>query len=394
MGSLAATIPVPAAFLDEHRQTYAGPSKRGKNMGSWQIIPIFKPHQQIVMELEKHAFDTLPDGREIDRYTLRNHQGMEVDIINYGAIITSIRVADRNKAPGDVVLGFDNLEGYLDDQPYLGALIGRVCNRIGKARFEIDGKIYLLPANEGENQLHGGFTGFDKKRWSAVPGQRQDEVFVALGLESADGEEGYPGQVWVEVEYSLNDRNELGIACRAKTDKPTHLNLTNHSYFNLNPGSETILDHELMIDADRITELDAQSIPTGRILPVDGTPYDFRESQAIGARIREVEPGYDINYVLAMHQRELMRIASVFDPVSGRVMEVLTTLPGVQLYTSNYLEGITGKRGLPYGKHAALCLETQFFPDSANQPSFPSTLLHPGETFESTTIYRFSTIHE
>lgn len=346
------------------------------------------------MELEKHSFGTLPDGREIDRYTLRNHQGMEVDIINYGAIITSIRVPDRNKAPGDVVLGFDSLEGYLDHQPYLGAMIGRVCNRIGKARFEIDGKIYHLSSNEGENQLHGGITGFDKKRWSAVPGQRQDEVFVTLGLESADGEEGYPGQVWVEVEYSLNDRNELGIACRAKTDKPTHLNLTNHSYFNLNPGGGTILDHELMIDADRITELDAQSIPTGRILPVDGTPYDFRESHVIGARIREVEPGYDINYVLAMHQRELMRIASVVDPVSGRVMEVLTTLPGVQLYTSNYLEGITGKQGAPYGKHAALCLETQFFPDSANQPSFPSTLLRPGETFESATIYRFSTIHE
>lgn len=346
------------------------------------------------MEFEKHAFGTLPDGREIDRYTLRNPLGLEVDVINYGAIITSIRVPDRNRVPGDVVLGFDNLEGYLGDQPYLGAMIGRVCNRIGKARFEIDGKIFHLSANEGDNQLHGGISGFDKKRWTAVAGQRQDEVFVTLGLESADGEEGYPGHVWVEVEYSLNDRNELGIACRAKTDKPTHLNLTNHSYFNLNPGSGTILDHELMIDADRVTELDAESIPTGRILPVAGTPYDFRESQAIGARIGEVAPGYDINYVLAMQQRELMRIASVFDPVSGRIMEVLTTLPGVQLYTSNYLQGITGRGGVPYEKHGALCLETQFFPDSANQPSFPSTLLHPGETFESATIYRFRTIDD
>ncbi|MGW8317190.1 MAG: aldose epimerase family protein [Bacteroidales bacterium] len=346
------------------------------------------------MELEKQGFGTLPDGREIDRYTLRNNHGMEVDVINYGAIITAIRVPDKHNNPGDVVLGFDTLEGYLGDQPYLGAMIGRVCNRIGNARFEIDGKIYNLSHNEGNNQLHGGVTGFDKKPWFPAPGRKEDEVFLALGLESADGEEGYPGNVQVEVVYSLNDRNELGITCRAKTDKPTHLNLTNHSYFNLNNCRGTVLDHELFIDADRVTELDAESIPTGRILPVEGTPYDFRESHAIGKRIREVEPGYDINYVLARDQRELVRVASVYDPASGRIMEVLTTLPGVQLYTSNHIEDLKGKGGLHYGKHSALCLETQYFPDSPNQSSFPSTILRPGASFESTTIYRFSTQHE
>jgi len=346
------------------------------------------------MELEKHHYGTLPDGREVDRYTLRNHHGMEVDVISYGAIITAIRVPDRNRVPGDVVLGFDTLEGYLGEQPYLGAMIGRVCNRIGNARFEIDGKLYRLSANEGNNQLHGGVTGFDKKLWFPAPGRGEDEVFLALGLESADGEEGYPGHVQVEVVYSLNDNNELGITCRSKTDKPTHLNLTNHSYFNLNNCRGTILDHELMIDADKITELDAESIPTGRILPVEGTPYDFRESRAVGERIREVDPGYDINYVLAMHSRELQRVASVYDPVTGRMMEVLTTLPGVQLYTSNYMQELRGKEGVRYGKHSALCLETQYFPDTPNQPGFPSTLLRPAETFESTTIYRFSTQHD
>lgn len=346
------------------------------------------------MDIDKQHFGNLPDGRDIYRYTLSNNHGMEVELINYGAIITAIRVADKNSVPGDVVLGFDTLEGYLGDQPYLGATIGRVCNRIGKARFEIDGKIYRLSANEGKNQLHGGETGFDKKIWTAVPSSLEDEVTLTLGLESPDGEEGYPGNVWVEVAYSLNDRNELGITCRAKTDKPTHLNLTNHSYFNLNNGQGTILDHELFVDADRITELDAESIPTGRILPVEGTPYDFRESHPIGERIREVEPGYDINYVLAMHQQELVRVASVYDPASGRIMEVMTTLPGVQLYTSNYMEDLKGKGGLHYGKHSALCLETQYFPDSPNQPSFPSTLLRPGASFESTTIYRFSTQHD
>jgi aldose 1-epimerase len=342
------------------------------------------------MEIEKTRYGTLPVGAEIQMYTLRNHHGMEVDIINYGAIITSIRVPDRNNQPGDVVLGFDTLDGYLGDHPYLGAMIGRVCNRIGKARFELDGKLYKLTANEGSNQLHGGASGFDKKVWKAATIKTDDEVCVTLGYESRDGEEGYPGNLLVEVEYSLNDRNELGISCRAKTDKPTHLNLTNHSYFNLNNCRGTILDHELFINAGSITELDGESIPTGRILPVDHTPYDFRLSRPIGEEIGKVEPGYDINYVLSMSTQPLERVAAVYDPASGRIMEVLTTLPGVQLYTSNYMHGINGKDGVTYGKHSAVCLETQFFPDSANQPPFPSTILLPGEEFSATTIYRFS----
>jgi aldose 1-epimerase len=346
------------------------------------------------MEIEKTSFGTLPQGKLIDAYTLKNDHGMEVGIITYGATVTSIRVPDKYNEPGDVVLGFDHLDGYLGDQPYLGAMIGRVCNRIGKARFEIEGRLYRLTPNEGQNQLHGGSRGFDKRVWTTVPVQRPDEVSLVMGYESADGEEGYPGRVMAEVTYTLNERNELVIACRAKTDKPTHLNLTNHSYFNLNSCRGDILDHELFIDADRITELDAENIPTGRILPVEGTAYDFRLARPIGERIGEVPPGYDINYVLAMTPRELQRAAVLYDPASGRIMEVLTTLPGVQLYTSNYMKGIAGKGGNIHGKHSAVCLETQFFPDTPNQPSFPSTLLHPGRDYASTTIYRFSKQHD
>jgi aldose 1-epimerase len=342
------------------------------------------------MEITKKYYGILPGKREIQSYTLKNNRGMEVEIINYGAIITSLRVPDRHGEPGDVVLGFDHLEGYLGDHPYFGAMVGRVCNRIGNARFEIDGILYPLTANEGKNQLHGGKRGFDKRIWTAVPVTLEDEVCLTLGYQSMDGEEGFPGNLMVEVDYSLNDRNELGIRCRAKTDKPTHVNLTNHSYFNMNNCRGTILEHQLFIDAERVTELDGESIPTGNILPVDGTPYDFRKVHAIGKEINRVDPGYDINYVLSEEPRELERVASVYDPASGRVMEVLTTLPGVQLYTSNYLQGITGKEGIQYGKHSAVCLETQYFPDSPNHPAFPSTLLRPEEEFSSVTVYRFS----
>jgi len=346
------------------------------------------------MEIDTRYFGEIKGEKQIQLYTLRNNKGMEVELINFGAIITSIRVPDRDNEPGDVVLGFDSLEGYLGDHPYLGAMVGRVCNRIGSARFEIDGILYPLTANEGRNQLHGGKRGFDKRIWTAVTAKTEDEVRITLGYVSRDGEEGYPGNLMVEVDYSLNDRNELGIMCRAKTDKPTHINLTNHSYFNLNNCRGTILDHELYIEADRITELNDESIPTGRILSVEGTPYDFRQAHPIGRDIDRVMPGYDINYVVADAARELVRTASLYDPDSGRIMEVLTSLPGVQLYTSNHMEGIRGKAGITYGKHSAVCLETQFFPDSANQPSFPSTLLRPGEEYSSITVYRFSKHHD
>jgi aldose 1-epimerase len=342
------------------------------------------------MKIEKKHFGTLPGGKEVDLYTLKNQGGMEVDVIPYGAIITALRFPDRKGDPGDLVLGFDSLEGYLGPHPFFGAMIGRFCNRIGKARFELDGKLYRLSANEGANQLHGGPKGFDKRVWTVSTALAPDKASMVLAYESPDGEEGFPGRLLAEVEYSLNDRNELGIRCRAKSDKPTHVNLTNHSYFNLNGCRGSILDHELQIDSEAVTELDAESIPTGKILPVADTPYDFRLSTPIGERITEVEPGYDINYVLAGASRELTRVASLHDPVSGRSMEVLTTLPGVQLYTSNYVDGIPGKEGLVYQKHSAVCLETQYFPDSPNQSHFPSTLLRPGETFEEITLYRFS----
>ncbi len=342
------------------------------------------------MNIEKHLFGTTPEGKEVFKYTLKNYSGMEVDIITYGGIITAIRVPDKKNEPGDVVLGFDTLEEYLGDHPYFGAMVGRVCNRVGKSRFELEGRIFHITANEGENQLHGGTKGFDKQVWTAYSEKTPDQISLFMGYESADGEEGYPGALMVEVEYSLNDKNELGISCRAKSDKPTHVNLTNHSYFNLNNCDGTIREHELMITADSITELDMQSIPTGKILPVESTPYDFRLSREIGEEIDKVEPGYDINYVLDMGARELIRVAAVHDPHSGRTMEVLTTLPGIQLYTSNHVNGIRGKGGKVYEKHSAVCLETQFFPDSPNQTHFPSTVLMPGEEFSAVTIYRFS----
>ena len=342
------------------------------------------------MNVEKQLFGTTPEGKEVYKYTMKNRAGMEVDIITYGAIVTAIRVPDRNHEPGDVVLGFDSLDGYLGNHPYFGAMVGRFCNRIGQARFELDGRIFHLTANEGANQLHGGKKGFDRKLWTAYTSKTPDQVSLYLGYESPDGEEGYPGALLVEVEYSLNDQNELGIACRAKTDKPTHVNLTNHSYFNLNNCRGPVYGHVLMIAAGHFTELDRNSIPTGRVLPVESTPFDFRLSTEIGERILEIEPGYDINYVLADKSRDLTRVAALYDPASGRTMEVLTTLPGMQLYTSNYLDGIPGKEGIRYEKHGAVCLETQFFPDAPNKPEFPSTVLRPGEEFSAVTVYRFS----
>ncbi len=341
------------------------------------------------MEITKRSFGKLPDGREVTLFSLSNDSGMEVDIINYGGIITSIRIPDRHKRPGDIVLGFDSLDGYLGDHPYFGAIIGRVANRIGRASFTLEGQKYELAANNGPNHLHGGIAGFDKVLWTASTEKTLESVGVKMGYLSPDMEEGYPGNLMVEVDYTLNDRNELIIAYRSTTDKTTHVNLTNHSYFNLNNCKGDILDHELMIDADMLTELDNESIATGNIIYVNGTCFDFRASKAIGEDIRMTEPGYDINYVVNNYDGELNRIASVYHEGSGRSMDVLTTEPGVQLYTSNYIDSIKGKGGLVYKKHAALCLETQHFPDAPNKKSFPSTLLHPGEEYRQVTIHRF-----
>ena len=342
------------------------------------------------MTIEKEHFGTIPSVGEVHRYVMKNKREMEVGVLDYGGIITDLIVPDRNHEPGNVVLGFDRLDGYLGDQPYLGAMIGRFCNRIGGAKFAIEGRTYRLSANEGSNHLHGGFRGFDKKMWEVHTDVSGKQTSLVMKCHSGDGEEGYPGNVTAEVIYTLNDQNELGVHCRAETDRPTHVNLTNHSYFNLNNCRGTIHGHELSLDADRYTVLDGESIPTGKIATVEGTPLDFRQTRPLGERIAEVEPGYDLNYVLAMESRELTRVAVLHDPESGRTMEVLTTLPGIQLYTSNHLKGIRGRDGIDYGKHAAVCLETQYFPDSPNQLAFPSTLLQPGDQYSAQTLFRFS----
>lgn len=341
------------------------------------------------MHIEKHTFGVLPGGEEIAKYCLQNEQGMEVVLMNYGATVIALQTPDKYGEPGDVVLGFDNLEGYTGPHPYIGAMVGRVCNRISGARFELDGHLYRLTANEGNNQLHGGPGGFHRKVWTTEERIGRDQVEVAFSCESPDGEEGFPGHLRVQVAYTLSAGNELAIRCQAKTDKPTHVNLTNHSYFNLGSGKGDILGHELFLDAGFVTELNSESVPTGRILPVEGTAYDFRMAKPLGRDLGSVAPGYDINYVLNPDRRDSGPAAVLHDPESGRTMEVLTSLPGLQLYTSNYMEGISGKGGATYNRHCAVCLETQYHPDSCNQPAFPSTVLRPDEMYDETTIFRF-----
>jgi aldose 1-epimerase len=351
----------------------------------------------------QQIYGRMPDGKEIDSYTLTNRSGMEVTIITYGATITSIKVPDpKGGMPTDVALGFDALDGYLKpDEPYFGAAVGRYGNRIAKARFKLNGVEYKLAANNGANSLHGGLRGFDKRVWAAVPltSPTADGPGVAFTYVSADGEEGYPGNLNVTITYTLSDKNELGIAYNATTDKDTVLNLTNHSYFNLaGAGRGNILAHEMMIEADKFTPVDSGLIPTGELKPVEGTPFDFRTPTPIGKRIENDDPqlklgkGYDHNFVLNHAQGVLALAARVRDPESGRTMEVLTDQPGIQLYTGNFLDGsIRGKSGKVYAFRYGFCLETQHFPDSPNQPKFPSTVLKPGETFTSKTVYRFST---
>jgi aldose 1-epimerase len=329
-------------------------------------------------------------GREVTLYTLSNDRGMEVDITNYGGIITAIRIPDKDNGRGDVVLGFDSLDHYTGDHPYLGAIIGRVANRIAGGKFELGGREFRLAVNNGPNHLHGGLEGFDKKVWTAATKKDSDQVSLKLGYESRDMEEGYPGNLMVEVIYSLSNNNDLAITYRASTDAITHVNLTNHSYFNLNNGKGTVHDHEVMIDADRVTEQNEDQIPTGRYAEVRGTPFDFRRPKLLGKGLSEVSPGYDINYVINDYTGDLKKIAAVHHAGTGRTMEVFSTQPGVQFYTANYVDQLQGKGGIMYGKHSALCLETQHFPDTPNQDAFPSTLLHPGDTYEQVTIYRFN----
>lgn len=334
------------------------------------------------------------EGKPVTEYTLTNASGMQVGIINYGGTVTKIITPDKNGEMGDVVLGYDSLSGFQQKgNPFFGALIGRYGNRIGKAKFTLDGKEYTLAANNGGNSLHGGIKGFDKVYWDIekLPGDSS----LKLTYLSKDGEEGYPGNLNVEVVYSLGSDNSMKIDYTATTDKATVINLTNHCYFNLSAGKDsTILNHELMLNADKYTPVDDGLIPTGEIASVKGTPMDFTTAKKIGKDIDSVKGGggYDHNWVLNKTGNSLEKIAEVYEPNSGRNMEVLTTEPGIQFYTGNFLDGTltNTKQGKKYVKHGALCLETQHFPDSPNKPSFPSTTLKPGETYKHTTVYKFS----
>ncbi len=341
------------------------------------------------MDIKVKEFGLMPDGARIFSYQLENDKGISLRIINYGGIITHILTPDGKGQFDDIVLGFDNLSDYLSPHPYFGAIIGRVANRIEKGCFSLDGKKYKLAVNNGLNHLHGGIRGFDKKVWLAVRNITTEFVSLKLACESPDGEEFYPGNLLIEVEYVLNNQNELVINYSAQTDKKTHVNLTNHSYFNLSGCESDIYNYILQIDADYITEVDKSSIPTGRLTPVKNTPFDFREPKKIGRDITLIPPGYDHNYVINGNSGHLRKCARVEDPLSGRTLEVLTTQPGVQLYTSNYISEISGKDGKIYKKHSAFCLETQHYPDSPNKQNFPSTVLNPGDTYMESTIYRF-----
>jgi len=339
------------------------------------------------------------DGRPITLYKLTNAHGMEVDAMNYGGIIVSIRVPDRKGEFADVVLGHESLEGYVPNPPYIGAVIGRYGNRIANGTFTLDGKTYTLPKNDGPNTLHGGTEKtFDRVVWDGEP--LKGKTGVAFSFLSKDGDDGFPGNLKVKVTYTLTDENAIVIDYEATTDKATPINLTQHSYFNLaGEGSGDVLNQEMMINADRFTPVDKNLIPTGELRSVKGTPFDFTKPTKIGARIDDsyeqlvLGHGYDHNFVLNRKSGDtgLVLAARAYDPASGRVLEVSTTQPGVQFYTGNFLDGtVTGKQGHVYKRRNAFCLETQHFPDSPNHPDFPSTILKPGETFRSKTVFKFS----
>jgi len=342
-------------------------------------------------QLTEQPFGTI-NNETVTQYTLTNPNGMQVRILNYGGTVTNILVPDKNKEMGDVVLGFDSLSGYLQTgNPYFGCLVGRYGNRIAKGKFSIDGQAYQLTLNNNGNTLHGGVRGLDKVIWTAT--KQAGDSSLLLTYTSKDGDQGFPGNLSVEVVYTLSADNALQISYAATTDKATPVNLTNHCYFNLSAGKEnTILNHEIMIQADQYTAVDTLLIPTGQLPAVKGTPFDFTTAKTIGKEIAAVKGGYDHNWVLKRNGNGLEKIATVYDAGTGRLMEVFTTQPGLQFYTGNFLDGtLKGTRGnMQYPQHAAFCMETQHFPDGPNQPSFPNTILKPGEKYSSVTRYQFS----
>ena len=346
------------------------------------------------LEVSQEPFGQMPDGQKVTLYRLTNPNGLCAGVIDYGAILVTLHVPDRNGKIVDVVLGFDNLDSYLKRNPLFGATVGRYANRIAQAKFTLDGTEYKLTANAGKNHIHGGRSKrFDKVMWNGRTFRNSEEAGVRLTYLSRDGDEGFPGNLDCAVTYTLTKNNELKISYEATTDKPTIVNLTNHSYFNLaGAGNGDVLDHEIMIDADYYTPGDEALIPTGEIHCVEGTPLDFTEPETIGARISRLEQtrGYDHNYVLKHSSGSLVLAARVYEPASGRIMEVRTTEPGMQFYTANGMRGLNGKEGKIYNRHYGFCLETQHFPDSPNKPHFPSVVLRPGQKFSSMTVFAFS----
>jgi aldose 1-epimerase len=343
------------------------------------------------MDIKKQPFGKTPDGKIIDHFTLTNKGGLETGIITYGGIIVSLKTLDKNGNLADIVLGCDTLDDYLNETSYFGCIVGRCVNRIRNARFSLNGIEYMVSKNCGENHIHGGIKGFDKAVWDATEIKAANSVALKLTYVSKDSEEGYPGNLKCTVIYTLTNDNELKISYEAQTDKTTVLNLTNHSYFNLaGYNASDVFDHEIMINADKFTVSDETLIPTGEIKSVKGTPLDFTKSIAIGARIAKVRGGYDLNYILNSSDGSLALAARVYELKTGRIMEIYTTQPGIQLYTGNFLNGSSKGKGAVYNKHSGFCLETQHYPNSPNIPNFPSTVLEPGQKYHQVTVHRFS----
>ena len=347
------------------------------------------------MKTSSEHFGLTPDNREVLLYTLTNDNGVIMKITNYGGTVVSLIVPDKKGMEADVLLGLPTWEQWIENPAYFNCIIGRVCNRIGGAGFKIDGKQYEVSANHPNFQLHGGFHGFHHKLWEGFVFDTNEEIGLDLTYLSIDGEEGFPGNLKVKTRYSLNNKNEISIELFAETDKATPVNITNHAYFNLSgEGSGQIYNHQLQILADKITVTDSNSIPTGILAPVYGTPFDFTELHPIGERINQLYKGYDNNFVLRNQTGKLTFAAKVIEPESGRILEVFTTEPGIQLYTGNWFEGsnLIGKCGKPHVNHSAFCLETQHYPDSMNHPEFPNVILRPGEEFFSKTVWKFSSL--
>jgi aldose 1-epimerase len=405
-GDLFPPIPANLSFRSLRRGLYASillaaisvasPADESAQTLPSAQSPGSQPMKNLPSTSQRH-YGNLADGTEVTLVTLANANGVEADIISYGGIITRLVTPDAGGRPGDIVLGLDTLEDYVTSNPYFGALIGRYGNRIAKGKFILEGKTYQLDVNDGENHLHGGAMGFDKKNWGMDPFVTATSAGVVMSLISPDGDQGYPGALQVQVTYELTDANELDMRFSATTDKPTIVNLTQHSYFNLAGGGD-ILGHELMIPAERITPVGPGLIPTGELRAVAGSPFDFRQAKTIGRDIGvddeqlQLGLGYDHNFVLKNQaDDELVLAARVTEPGSGRVLEILTVEPGVQFYSGNFLDGTLQGKGKVYMHRSGFCLEPQHFPDSPNEPGFPSTALLPGDTYQTRIVYRFLT---